>query len=49
MKTAFPYRWLFGGAKYQGRDEAEVRGTDEQSLSNKPPLTRYAETYSAWQ
>ena len=24
-----------GGAKYQGGDEAEVRGTDEQPLSDK--------------
>ena len=55
MKTAFPYRyipelptfciWLFGGAKYQGGDEVEARGTDEQPLSDKPSLTRCGETY----
>ena len=41
MKTAFSYRqipelptleYLFGGAKYQGGDEAEARGTDEQPI-----------------
>ena len=37
--------WLFGGAKYQGRDEVEARGTVEQPLSDKPPLTRCGETY----
>ena len=37
--------WLFGGAKYQGGDKAEARGTDEQPLSDKPPLTRCGETY----
>ena len=37
--------WLFGVAKYQERDEAEERGTDEQPLSDKPPLTRCEETY----
>ena len=26
----------FGGAKYQGGDETEARGTDEQPLSDKP-------------
>ena len=40
---------LFGGAKYQGEDKAEARGTDEQPLSDKPPLIRYGETYSVWQ
>ena len=39
--------WLFGGAKYQGGDEAEARGTDEQPLSEKPSLIRCGETYSA--
>ena len=39
----------FGGAKYQGGDETEARGTDEQPLSDKPPLIRCGETYSAWQ
>ena len=34
--------WLFGGAKYQGGDEAEARGTDGQPLSDKPPLIRCA-------
>ena len=41
--------WLFGGAKYQGGDEAEARGTDEQLLSDKPKLIRCGENYSAWQ
>ena len=41
--------WLFGMAKYQGGDEAEARGTDEQPLSVKPLLIQYGETYSAWQ
>ena len=41
--------WPFGGAKYQGGDKAEARGTDEQPLSIKPPLIRCGETYSAWQ
>ena len=34
-------------AKYQVGDEAEARGTDEQPLSDKPPLIRLGETYSA--
>ena len=34
----------FGGAKYQGGDETEARGTDEQPLSDKPPLIRCGET-----
>ena len=43
--------WLFGGAAYQGEEEAEAgrRGTDEQSLSDKPPLIRCGETYCTWQ
>ena len=36
--------WPFGGAKYQGGDKAEARGTDEQPLSIKPPLIRCGET-----
>ena len=42
---------LFGEAAYQGEKEAEAGkgGTDEQVLSNKPPLIRCLETYSAWQ
>ena len=36
-------------AKYQAGDEAEARGTDEQLLSDNPPLMRCGETYSAWQ
>ena len=40
--------WLFGGAAYQGGEEAEAgTGTDEQP--GKPPLIRYEETYSTWQ
>ena len=41
--------WLFGGAKYQGKYEAEAKGTDEQPLSDKLPLRRWGESYSAWQ
>ena len=41
--------WLFGGTKYPGEEEAEAMGTDEQPLSDKPPLIRYEETYSTWQ
>ena len=41
--------WLFGGAKYQGGDKTEARGTDKQPLSDTPPLMRCEETYSAWQ
>ena len=41
--------WLFGGAKYQGGNEAEAKGTDEQPLSDNPPLIRRGESYSAWQ
>ena len=37
--------WLFAGTKYQGGDEAEASATDEQPLSDKPPLTRCGETY----
>ena len=36
---------MFGGAKYQGGEEEEARGTDKQPLSDKPPLTRCGETY----
>ena len=46
---AYFWIWLFGGAKYQGGDEAGARGTDEQPLSDKLPLIQYAETCSAWQ
>ena len=28
--------WLFGGDEYQGGDEAEARGTDNQPLIDKP-------------
>ena len=35
-------------AKFQGGDAAEARGKDEQPLSDKPPLIRCGETYSAW-
>ena len=41
--------WLFGGDQYQGGGEAEARETDEQPLSEKPPLIRCRETHSAWQ
>ena len=41
--------WLFGGAKYQGQDNTDAMGTDEQPLSDKPPLIQCRETYSAWQ
>ena len=41
--------WVFDGVKYQGEDEAKARGTDEQQLSDKPPLIQYGETYSGWQ
>ena len=47
MKTEFPYSymlWLFGVAKYQGGDEAEARGTNEQPLSVKLLLIQYGET-----
>ena len=47
MKTEFPYRymlWLFGVAKYQGADEAEARGTNDQPLSVKLLLIQYGET-----
>ena len=57
MKTEFPYRYILElptlehrclvGAKYQGGDEAEAKGRDEQSLSDKPPLIQCGETYSA--
>ena len=36
--------WPFGGAKYQGGDEAEARGA-EQPLLDKPTLTQCGETY----
>ena len=35
-RITYVWIWLFGGAKYQGRDEVEARGTDEQPLSEKP-------------
>ena len=37
--------WLFGGTKHQEGDKTEARGTDEQTLSDKPPLTRCGKTY----
>ena len=37
----------FGGAKYQGGDESDKRGTDKHPLSYKPPLIRCGEIYSA--
>ena len=40
---------MLGETKYQGEDETEARGTDEQPLSDKPPLIQYGEAYSAWQ
>ena len=59
MKTVFPYQYIlelphfeYGclvRLKYQGQDEAKAKCTDEQSLSDKPPLIHCAETYSAWQ
>ena len=57
MKTAFPYRHIlklptfeYGcKARYQGGNEAEARGTDEQRLSDNPPLIQCGETCSAWQ
>ena len=59
MKTTFPYRGTLelatfeygclARAKYEGCDEAEARGRDEQPLSVKLPLIRCGETYSAWQ
>ena len=55
MKTAFPYRYILAlptfeyGCLYQGGEEAEARGTDEQPLSVKLLLIRYGEDYSAWQ
>ena len=46
MKTTVPYGiWLFGGAKYQGQDKAEARSSDEQPLSDKPPIIRCREIY----
>ena len=37
--------WLFGrGIEYQGGDKAEAGGTDEQPLSDRPPLIRCGET-----
>ena len=36
---------MFGGTKYQGREQAEARGTDEQPLSDKPPLIRRGESF----
>ena len=45
------YFWtcLFEEAKHRGGNEAEARGSDEQQLSDKPPLIRCGENYSAWQ
>ena len=34
----FFWIWLLGEVKDQGGDEAEARGTDEQSLSDEPPF-----------
>ena len=36
---------MFGGVKFLGGDEAEVRGTDEQPLSDKPPFPQCGETH----
>ena len=36
---------MFGGVKCLGGDETEVRGTDEQPLSDKPPFPRCGETH----
>ena len=59
MKTKLSYRiqsgityfsiWLFGGAKHQREDETEARDTNERTSSDKSPLIRCGETYSAWQ
>ena len=45
MPTNFgiAYFWVFGVAKHQEGDEAEARGTDEQPLSDKPPLIQCGE------
>ena len=38
--------WLFGGAAYEGgKREREGGGTDEEPVSDKPPLIRCGETY----
>ena len=39
--------WLFGGAKYEGGNKVEARGTDERTVPDKLPLIRYGENYSA--
>ena len=32
-----------------GRDRGKQGGTEEQPLSNKPPLMQFEEAYSTWQ
>ena len=43
--------WMFVGAAYQREETAEAgrQSTDEQPLSDTPPLTRCGETCSTWQ
>ena len=55
MKTAFPYRYIpelpsfaYGclvRLNIKEGGEVEARGTDEQPLSDKPPLMRCGKTY----
>ena len=46
FRNGYFWIWLFGGAPCQGGEEAEAgRGdTDEQPLSDKPPLIQCGET-----
>ena len=46
-RIIYVWIWLFGGAKYQGGDEAEPKGSDGQPLSDKPPLIKCGETSNA--
>ena len=41
--------WLGGISTSGGRDRGAEGDTDEQPLSDKPPLVQSGETYSAWQ
>ena len=44
--------WLFGGEEQPRRGRGrggEGGGTDEQHLSDKPPLIECGETYCTWQ